>query len=648
MNNVDVAQTVWQPFKNSPNAERLRTHDGVSNSMVYGGGVKRSPVAHQGDPPLHVSKVSKLSVTNDADREIGENEEVLAIVTSNKSFVLRGAASKGGGAQEWEQRDGDCIHHRQFDAYFGGAEHFSVYYPNNGSTPGVHNAISCATFKNTRVVASCIGVVEHVKVFNHGKHLLLGRMSRKVCKSSQTWSELSIIDTASGDVVLADMQVPHAITGVTASSTANRVVVWDLKGVMTEITAGTWDSQTMYVEGDGWGNVASYDTRNDRFPTSRQQEDGCWSLCCMSPCGDMVFFAGDDDAVTLFTTHPERRQLWLDVIRRRVPDRAAVASVAFAAAGSRLVCCGNDNRIFILDSRSGADVFSWCAAFSVLPQMLTVSDHANTFVWKDREGKVCGAGEDASFSSLHSTADFTIVCIGDGGEVARLQSLCEYGAVAFCWEIALTIVPANVAVSADGHLLIVVSASGEVRHILTSSGFTIGNSHINASPLAVAFSRAAAAVPDATLAVAPTSAVSAVADAEEAVAKTTASSAPAIGSSGAVAAKTDNTHGPKSSTPSCGDDDCEICSGSLLKQYYPLQSKETTRIIKNVNAQFAHAMLDRDALGVCPLTTDVKQGKAVSVHMLDCGDPLFHFLCKDGSCFYTHDVEVESREVLES
>lgn len=93
-------------------------------------------------------------------------------------------------------------------------------------------------------------------------------------------------------------------------------------------------------------------------------------------------------------------------------------------------------------------------------------------------------------------------------------------------------------------------------------------------------------------------------------------------------------------TPTCGEEDCEICSGSTWEQFCAHETQETTRSIKNLNARLASAILNRDAFGFCPSTLDPKMGRAISVHMLKCGDPLYHFLCEDGSCFYTHEVEV--------
>jgi hypothetical protein len=114
--------------------------------------------------------------------------------------------------------------------------------------------------------------------------------------------------------------------------------------------------------------------------------------------------------------------------------------------------------------------------------------------------------------------------------------------------------------------------------------------------------------------------------------------APQIAPRDSTESRSDTEHDARAA-PTCGAEDCDICSGRAWEQLCGHETEETTRLIKNSNARLANAMLDRHAFGMCHLTEGEKKGKAVSVHMLQCGDPLFLFLCDDGSAFYTHEVE---------
>lgn len=170
---------------------------------------------------------------------------------------------------------------------------------------------------------------------------------------------------------------------------------------------------------------------------------------------------------------------------------------------------------------------------------------------------------------------------------------------------------------------------------------TAGSETVTVAVTAEAVAIAADATSTVAVAADATETVAVAVTADVTASETAAAQAVATTDSMSDAASQPDAHKATSSTPTCGAEDCEICSGRMWEQFCAHESRETTRLIRNCNARHANAMLKCDAFGFCPLTLDAKAGRAISVQMLKCGDPLYHFLCKDGSSFYTHEVEVD-------
>lgn len=77
--------------------------------------------------------------------------------------------------------------------------------------------------------------------------------------------------------------------------------------------------------------------------------------------------------------------------------------------------------------------------------------------------------------------------------------------------------------------------------------------------------------------------------------------------------------------PRCADEDCPICDGSLWKEMCPEEAPQQTSGVHKFNRALALPMLHKPATAWDPVTDAQLRGRALDLHMLPCGDPIFLF-----------------------
>ncbi len=94
----------------------------------------------------------------------------------------------------------------------------------------------------------------------------------------------------------------------------------------------------------------------------------------------------------------------------------------------------------------------------------------------------------------------------------------------------------------------------------------------------------------------------------------------------------------------CANEYCTICDGSEWKEMHPDESPDITRSIRNYNAKLACSYLHKKATALNPTTDEIVKGTASECHLLECGDPLFRFVCDNGTSLFVHEVELVEEE----
>lgn len=239
---------------------------------------------------------------------------------------------------------------------------------------------------------------------------------------------VTIVDAATGIDVMSSVNLPHEISGIASARYTGRAVVWDKRGCATMINpsgaAIAWHDEIsswcteydvdgcMAVTAAGFGKVA--------LAEHLKQENDCvvtpaddWVSCAVSPEGDLIVFGGKAGRLLMVAgfLHGYRgtpRLVWDTQLA------AEEWTVHFAAAGSAVICHDGVGTVKALNSRTGAPTWSMNTCplifypngdFGITG--VVVSDHEDTSVR-------------APGSSQNSTADFSIVCLGENGEVQRL------------------------------------------------------------------------------------------------------------------------------------------------------------------------------------------------------------------------------------
>jgi len=88
--------------------------------------------------------------------------------------------------------------------------------------------------------------------------------------------------------------------------------------------------------------------------------------------------------------------------------------------------------------------------------------------------------------------------------------------------------------------------------------------------------------------------------------------------------------------------DCEICSGSLWKQFYPNESSWATQRVAMANLRLGRAMINNDASAMHPVTCEDLEGQVIHVKTLPCGDPLYLF-DTGNERIWLHEVELKEQ-----
>lgn len=86
--------------------------------------------------------------------------------------------------------------------------------------------------------------------------------------------------------------------------------------------------------------------------------------------------------------------------------------------------------------------------------------------------------------------------------------------------------------------------------------------------------------------------------------------------------------------------DCEICSGSMWKEFYPNESSWATQRVAMANLRLGRAMINKDASAMHPVTCEDLEGQVIHVKTLPCGDPLYLF-DTGNECIWLHEVELK-------
>jgi hypothetical protein len=152
--------------------------------------------------------------------------------------------------------------------------------------------------------------------------------------------------------------------------------------------------------------------------------------------------------------------------------------VHFAAAGSAVICHDGVGTVKALNSRTGAPTWSMNTCplifypngdFGITG--VVVSDHEDTSVR-------------APGSSQNSTADFSIVCLGENGEVQRL--LFEKGVCVKSNMVEMQHTQMRACVAPSGNHLLCATSDGTVT-LLDSDLNTVWVHHTEKAPWAIAF-----------------------------------------------------------------------------------------------------------------------------------------------------------------
>ena len=320
--------------------------------------------------------------------------------------------------------------------------------------------------------------VSHIKYINRNA-ILVGfdvadmKMGHK--------SVVSIVNATTGIDVMPSIDLSHEVSGIASARYRGRAVVWDKCGFATTI-----DTPRVVACGESSSWCTEYDTNGcmaaaTKFGMATMGGDfkmrDEWVSCAVAPEGDLAIFGGKGGRLLLVTgdLHGDR------ATPHMVWDRQLEAeewTVHFAAAGSTVICHDGVGTVKALGLRSGAPTWSMntCPLISFPNGVfgiagIVVSDHENTIV------RFPG-------SSLNSTADFTIVCLGENGEVERLLFKKDDFVASNIVQMKHTQMRASV--SPTGNNLLCTSYSGTVT-LLDNNFRTTWVHHTEKPPWAIAF-----------------------------------------------------------------------------------------------------------------------------------------------------------------
>ena len=396
---------------------------------------------------------------------------------SNKTFVFCG--------EDCKKLEREYMHPTMFDVHSSFAVHVR---PDSSPAEMVVTDVASGTQETIWRRTLPRSSVSHVVFVRSGKHVLLISQSLRVNKDHHLRASgcnlVEFFDTETGHPTCLPGSTMQDIDGIASASEAFKVVLWNARGDIITFQRGRWADQYPAWRYAGAFGEEKWDEYHMHTTTPKFSEDDAMvSSCAVDPRGDWCAMNGANGVVTMLECE-DNTPFWTKAWSTSFED-AKEMDVAFAAAGSLVVCHDRCDKIKVLVARSGLLVWKMQLSFPLkgpcVGAPVIVCDHKTK------------AGEDTSTTTTRKTEDiFSILCVGEQGQLARFEGTPDGTVVAKC--LICLVNKQNLAdISPSSLLVACADTNGTVTTIDARTGSTLSVRSTHANPFGIQFARSGAA-----------------------------------------------------------------------------------------------------------------------------------------------------------
>jgi WD40 repeat protein len=310
--------------------------------------------------------------------------------------------------------------------------------------------------------------ISHVAFVHSGKHVVVISQSMRANEDNQFrkcgFTSVHFFDTETSQSTYFPGKKMFEVEGIASASEAFKVVLWSTCGRIATFRRGCWckdeEQSTCHYAVDYGEDVQ--DEYHHIYTTSASffEDDVKVSSCAVSPNGYWCAMSRADGSVAMLKSAKET-PFWTEAWSQSF-EGTKETDLAFAAAGKLLVCHDRRDKIKLLVAATGLLVGETKLSFPLKGPCV-----GKPVIVRDHETE---AEEDAGTSTTRKSEDvFSILCVGEQGQIARFEGAQDGTLVAKC-SISLAKKQTQAAISPSGSLVACADTDGTVTILNARTG----------------------------------------------------------------------------------------------------------------------------------------------------------------------------------